>query len=347
MKQIQALTTLRVFFLFLLGTALAFTLTAMQGGGGAASASHEVSLADLGVQACVPRPSIEPPPPVEGSAFGAEYEMAGLRPLPCPDGFVPQPVERRVPRGRPSLATPSSQKTAGAVAAPTTGAKYYYAGAYQWAAGTGASAFLTQHLPWLMPEDYHSLAEISVQSADVRQIVEVGWTVDRAVNSDDNPHLFVYHWVNGAGTCYNGCGWVQFSGSRFPGMGLAYDGSASQYMIQYRDGNWWIGYQGEWIGYFPGSLWNGVYTASGLVQWFGELAAGQATAPPHSSIGNYYSGASGDPNSARMSQLSVFDSAGGAQQATPALYITNSALYDAAAGSEPNEFLYGGHGGAP
>jgi hypothetical protein len=39
-------------------------------------------------------------------------------------------------------------------------------------------------------------------------------------------------------------------------------------------GNWWVGYGSEWVGYFPDSLWGGRYTTVGLSQWFGEVAAG-------------------------------------------------------------------------
>lgn len=58
--------------------------------------------------------------------------------------------------------------------------------------------------PWVVPTT-------RVQSEDGRHIVEVGWTVDRELNGDAQPHLFVYHWVDGQATCYNGCGFVQYS----------------------------------------------------------------------------------------------------------------------------------------
>ena len=41
--------------------------------------------------------------------------------------------------------------------------------------------------PALATSDYHSLAELAVQSADGNHIVEVGWNVDRVVNGDDDP----------------------------------------------------------------------------------------------------------------------------------------------------------------
>lgn len=58
----------------------------------------------------------------------------------------------------------------------------------------GAVGSFTQHRPYLAPGDYHSLAELAVQTADFRQTIEVGWTVDRGLDGDDLPHLF------GAGT---------------------------------------------------------------------------------------------------------------------------------------------------
>ena len=33
----------------------------------------------------------------------------------------------------------------------------------------------------------------------------------RRVTGDEDPHLFVYHWVNRQTSCYNACGFVQYS----------------------------------------------------------------------------------------------------------------------------------------
>ena len=49
--------------------------------------------------------------------------------------------------------------------------------------------------------------------------------------------------------------------------------SSKQFGIQYFNDAWWIAYDSEWIGYFPGNLWDDKYTESGLIQWFGEVAA--------------------------------------------------------------------------
>ena len=317
---------------------------------GAVTADAAENLAQQGIKACVPRPSVTPPPAIRVEN-PANVSTAAAGDRPCPEGLVPQPIERWTPKGRPGQGSPLVQRASSAAPpSTTTAASYYYAGAFQYVVSPGTSAFYTQHVPWLMPSDSHSLAEMAVQSVDRRQIVEVGWIVDRAGYGDDNLHLFVYHWVNGVETCYNGCGWVQSSATRFPGMKLTYDGTASQYMINFRDGNWWIGYQGEWIGFFPGSLWSGTYTAGGLIQWFGELAADPAAVPPLSSIGNYYPGTSGNPFAAAVSQISLLDSAGGVSgpaTPTPLNININSTWYDSRIGSDLSSFSYGGHGGAP
>lgn len=74
---------------------------------------------------------------------------------------------------------------------------FLYGDAAQFAATDGLFATATIAQPALATGDSHSLAELAAQSADGRQIVEVGWTVDRGVNGDSLPHLFVFHWVDG------------------------------------------------------------------------------------------------------------------------------------------------------
>jgi len=161
---------------------------------------------------------------------------------------------------------------------------YLYALGKQTASVDGVAASLTVAKPTLATTDWHSLAEIAVQSADGKQVVEVGWNVDRKTNGDEDTHLFVYHWVNGKSTCYNGCGFVPYSGATVaPGATLAVDVS-KPFGIQYSNGSWWIAYDSEWIGSFPASLWGGTFTKGGLVQVFGEVAA--SSTQPCTQMGN-------------------------------------------------------------
>ena len=88
------------------------------------------------------------------------------------------------------------------------GATFHYVDGSVIGIADGASVQIDQARPVIGPA-YHSLIELAVESLDSSQIVEVGWTVDKELNGDDLPHLFVFHWVDGAPTCYNGCGFVQ------------------------------------------------------------------------------------------------------------------------------------------
>jgi ribosomal protein L13E len=176
---------------------------------------------------------------------------------------------------------PAPTETPDAAARPTV--HFLYNVGSQAAEADAAYANLTISKPKLAKSDYHTLAEIAVQSADGKQIVEVGWTVDRVVNGDDDPHLFVYHWVDRQTSCYNGCGFVQYSKNIKPGDTLVQD-TQKKFGIQNFNGDWWVAYDTEWVGYFPGELWGGKFTRSGLVQVFGEVAA--TTATPCTEMGN-------------------------------------------------------------
>jgi len=155
---------------------------------------------------------------------------------------------------------------------------------------TGASVSITQNHPKVAVNDYHSLAELAVESSDGEQIVEIGWIVATDVNGDSRTHLFVYHWVNGSGSCYNGCGFVSTS-TKYTAGGLVKVGTVGTYSIHYSKGKWILTYDGVKLGYFPESLWSGTFKSIGLVQAVGELASCSATRPS-SQIGNGIEGTS-------------------------------------------------------
>jgi len=181
-------------------------------------------------------------------------------------------------------ATPSAAGDAGDTGGRTV--DFLYNVGSQAAETDGLYASLTIGKPKLAQEDYHTLAELAVQSADGQQIVEVGWNVDRSVNGDDDPHLFVYRWVNRQTSCYNGCGFMQYSKNLKPGDTLSYD-VTKKFGIQYFNGAWWIAFDSEWIGYYPEQIWNdqGVkFGKSGFLQVFGEVAA--SSEEPCTEMGN-------------------------------------------------------------
>jgi hypothetical protein len=152
---------------------------------------------------------------------------------------------------------------------------YNYVSGYQYVHATGASVKLTAQKPRLAFNARHSLAELAVQSADGRQIVEIGWNVDPGLYGDLSPHLFVFHWTNRVGSCYNGCGFVRTSRLVKPGQRLGV-GVTHRYGLNYTLGKWWATLDGRRIGYVPESAWKivpGGYRTAGLIQAFGEVNA--------------------------------------------------------------------------
>ncbi len=260
------------------------------------------------------------------SAWQADTaRVSGPRPDAARADAPPPPTSVDAPKGLPPLAVAGAAKPAtalrsgippttssatalsaaappaplAAAPAPSPTVKYFYATgefnavAAKRAAVDGATAMMTIGKPALHSRDSHSLAEIAVQSVneegkpDGRQVVEVGWTVDRQVNKKNptEPHLFVYRWVNGDPTdgkgkhCYNSseCGFVPHdSATSAPGDKLT-AGETKKFGIQHFENAWWIWYDKGWIGRYPDSIWGNTFTKVDHVQWFGEVAAGGAT----------------------------------------------------------------------
>lgn len=215
-------------------------------------------------------------------------------------------------------------------------------GEYQWASeqGLGSSDGATDTMdvakPLLdAPTDYHTLGELMVLSADRKQQVEVGWTVDYNVNGDLLPHLFVYHWVDDVASCYNGCGFVRYSSSTIPGEILP-TGTRKAFTIMHYQGNWWIGYDGVWFGYYPDSLWGNRYTSSGEIDEYGEVSTASHDYLSCTEMGN--GRYAEDPAAASM-QASVINPAGSFTWLTPS--ATDPAYYSIV-GTGPGAMRYGG-----
>jgi hypothetical protein len=218
------------------------------------------------------------------------------------------------------------------ITASAYGATFAYGVAIQYASSDGLFATATVAKPSLAANDFHSLAELSARSEDGLLIVEVGWTVDRGVNGDDRPHLFVFHWVDGVATCYNGCGYHQVTGIK---SGAALPTGKTKFGIRHHNGSWWIQVNGKEIGFFPDSLWGGRYTRAGLTLSFGEVAAGSGNPCTDMGNGKFANSAS----AAAMSGLGLFNG--------PAVNIdvnaTKPALYTAQK-TGTDKFRFGGPG---
>lgn len=175
---------------------------------------------------------------------------------------------------------------------------FFRAGALLRGDADGAFGSFPVYKPRLANADSHTLAELAVtsqQAIDTRDTVEVGWTVDRMLNGDDSPHLFVFHWVAGQPKGYNGQGFIPQPGAAEKPGDLLVPGSEHKFMIKHHQGSWWIGDNDGWFGRYPDSLWphldpqgdvdGSTFTEANEVQWFGEVAT-RSIKPPCSQMGN-------------------------------------------------------------
>jgi hypothetical protein len=224
--------------------------------------------------------------------------------------------------------------------------------------------------PYLEPTNdaYHSLQESTIQqgSGSTRDIIEVGWTVDPALNGGSlDPFLFTFAWVNGTPLGYNTSGGFVDNGSCSlnAGSSLAYDISNatpnSTWTIQW-DGpsspaadGWWIAYKDQtagvncYVGYWPQSLWSNAgktFTSGTHQDNFTEIAAKRTE--PCSDFGSGDPVATGQPAAAGFT--SVTATAGSAATSltgytTPS--VTNAVILGQAfIGTSVRSFLVGGRG---
>jgi Neprosin len=299
-------------------------------------------------------------------ASSDQLRTGGQDAAPADTSGATEPRGRYAPKGRPGGPAPLrsettdvkpsglTAKSTGSAAAPQAAAaetkaetkadnkvNYFYAVGSQGVAAEGLYASVTVAKPTVGAADYHSLAELALQSADRQQTIEVGWTVNRALNGDDDPHLFVFHWVNGVPTCYNGCGWVQISKTLKPGDTLAL--GVKKFGIQLIDDSWWIVFGSEYIGYFPTSLWSDKGTKfeeGGHFQSYGEVAAG--TDKPCTQMGNGVRGT--DKNAAALGSVTLVSSLVPAPAVTLSVRLDPSTSYYSVNPVTVKTMQYGGPG---
>jgi hypothetical protein len=221
--------------------------------------------------------------------IAAAAALAAL-PGPLAHAAAPEAAAPAVPATLAATA-PTVPPAAGATAptGPTCwfGACYDYVYGRQTTDTAGASVRMEIAAPEVDPTQTgeHSLQELALQDTARVSTVEVGWTVDPELNGDAKPHLFVYHWVDGQESCYNGCGFVPVSTKVTAGMALR-PGRAADFAIRNIGGDWWISYDHHDVGYFPGALWNGTYHRAQVVTAFGEVAANTDDDPSCTDMGN-------------------------------------------------------------
>jgi hypothetical protein len=170
---------------------------------------------------------------------------------------------------------------------------YFYASAAEVPTSLDGGGMILEIVAPLVDEDNaggHSIGEIAVESSGVAgsslDDVEMGFSVAPNQWFNNDPHLFVYHFIDAAGTCYNSCDWNQYSATYFPGMDLAPLVGQQVYIgwVQYQ-GAWWAWFNDQWLGYINNSAWTNNFTQTAIIQWYGEVAVVDGF-PPRTQMGN-------------------------------------------------------------
>lgn len=198
----------------------------------------------------------------------------------CPRGTIPM---RRLSLDQltrfPTLKAFLAKEPDGATPSLTPGGPHRYAFGYQGVTNYGGNSWLNL---WNPAGDFTLSQQWYVNgSGSGTQTAEGGW-VDYPAAFGSQSVLFVYFTADDYAStgCWNlTCsGFVQTDSSIALGTawgdystaGGAQYGFSLQY--QYYQGNWWLNVQGTWLGYYPGSLYDGgpMATSSNLTEFGGE-----------------------------------------------------------------------------
>lgn len=244
-----------------------------------------------------------------------------------------------------------------------------YALAYQYVLNYGTEGIINKWRPFVDWSDELSLGQFWVSRGDglQTQTIEAGHQAYRNQYGDWEPHLFIYYTTNNytqsgddlGGYNQNVRGWVQRSQVIFPAAlsqpPSQFDGPQFELglKVQLSGGNWWIRVNGEWMGYYPTSLFNatGLHFEASEVHWGGEVT--DQTSHPETTgtdMGSSHFPWEGFRRSAYMSNLLVQFTRDGALarfQGEP--YVTHPMCYDLKAdfshtGDFGSHFFWGGSG---
>lgn len=146
----------------------------------------------------------------------------------------------------------------------------------------GTDGYIYVASPYTYRTDEFSLGQVSLSrgTGSALQTAEAGWHVWRDKYGNTSPHFFVFFTTNNYTTNGNYLGgynqdvlgWQQNSSTFFPGS-LLTAGSELYIRIRNYAGNWWVWANGQWVGYYPGTM----YAVSGLrnwantISWYGEV----------------------------------------------------------------------------
>ena len=227
----------------------------------------------------------------------------------CPRGEVPYPtggveMKRAGPPVLPNAAGGASASRArrtgrtgrgpGASASRLTleGAWYSWAIGYQEIPATtkanGVWVTQTNEQPYIDYQESlnyaHSIGQLWAigwgANGNCWSTAETGWSESAGNYGDVYPHLFVYAYDCGVriGEAGKALPWVQSSNAVYPRAAITHNDTFHTYGARMDGNNWWIYYDGQWVGYIPHSAWKQYFPS-----FVRELEAGGEVETP-----NYY-----------------------------------------------------------
>lgn len=226
--------------------------------------------------------------------------LFGLDGLPDEDGNTRACPEESFPRLMPKLENlyrfqkleDIFRKYPKEILSSTPPAPHEYANAYRWVNNIGSSAYFNIWAPYVQTStNEFSLSQLWVTGGkrDNLQTAETGWHVFPYIyGGDTQPHLFIYYTTHNYNPSYPGCynllcqGFVQTNSNVILGSAISPVSTigGNQYDIQlmyYRDAggshDWWFQVEGQWVGYYPNSLFNsqGIASQSNAIDYGGEI----------------------------------------------------------------------------
>lgn len=231
-----------------------------------------------------------------------------------------------------------------------------YAYTQQWVNNLGGNSSLNLWSPyvntWWLYGEVFSLSQHWYVGGN--QTAEGGWQNFPAKYGSENSALFIYWTADGYNQtgCYNlDCAaFVQVNNNWYLGSGFknySTDGGA-QYEFQMQwymyAGNWWLQLGGQWVGYYPGSIYRGGQMSKNaqLIEYGGETV-GSWIWPPMGS-GNWAS--AGWTHAAYQSNIWYRDTSSNKYWASLTAKQPNPGCYsDAYVYYNPSSFYFGGPGG--
>lgn len=247
----------------------------------------------------VPQGAAAAPAPAPNASASIETSLAALRPsTPVPSKAIASNFGKPMKGVKADKQMPPAPMGGGLLTRTAAASPYSYVGGSQ--SGTNVGLYANMMINWSYTDTYasdsgaHNVAELDAETTRAgggRDIVEVGTLSDRSVNGtgNDEPHLFVFHWINGSPQGYN-AGFVPYTGAGacayHPGDDMgAINGTAVRIGIEYTNNDWWVSEGAQWCGYIPANpaggstatnKWYGSganFTSASKYQAFGEVAS--------------------------------------------------------------------------